>query len=77
MNIHVKLFGMLSDAAGCSEIQLHHVHDTDSLKQKLISDFPKLKDMSFVIAISKCISGKNQKLNDGDTVVLLPPFAGG
>ena len=77
MSIQVKLFGSLVDVVGKNDLAIEGINDTDSLKKKMLVDFPKLKDQSFVVAVSKQIVKGNQVLNSGDTVALLPPFAGG
>ncbi len=76
-SIHVKLFGLLAEAAGNSFIEIERVNDTDSLREKILSDFPALKNHSFIIAVERQIVGDNTSLKPGDEVVLLPPFAGG
>ncbi len=77
MGIQIKIFGQLADIIGSDELQLQHMNDTGSLRKKLISDFPKLANYPFVVAVGKKIVNGNQKLNAGDVVALLPPFAGG
>ena len=77
MSIQVKLFGMLANAAKKNEILIQDVNDTNSLRQKMFSEFPKLKNYSFIIAVHNQIANGNQKLQAGDVVALLPPFAGG
>lgn len=79
MNIKVMLFGSLVDATGTSqiEIKVNEASDVDSLKSKLLNDFPKLSKYNFVVAVYKQVVNGNAKLNNGDMVALLPPFAGG
>ena len=77
MSITIKLFGSLVDAVGKNEIPMQDITDTDSVRKKLIADFPVLENHSFVVAVSKRIVRENKKLNTGDEVALLPPFAGG
>lgn len=79
MSVKVMLFGSLVDAVGTNQIdvKLQNVVDVDSLKSKLLCDFPKLSKCNFVIAVYKHVVNGNTKLNNGDTVALLPPFAGG
>ena len=77
MSIQIKLFGLLADAVGKSQLDVKEVDDTDMLKQTLLNSFPKLKNYHFVIAVNKQISNGNQTLKTGDVVALLPPFAGG
>ena len=77
MSIRVKLFGLLADAAGKSELQIENASDTDSLKKQMLLDYPNLANKSFIVAVRKQIIGNNQKLENGDEVAFLPPFAGG
>jgi len=77
MSIQIKFFGLLADAVGKSQIDVTSFIDTNSLKQNLLNDFPKLKLYQFVIAVDKKIINHNQLLNNSSVVALLPPFAGG
>lgn len=77
MSIQINFFGSLVDAVGKSQIDIRGIDDTDALNQKLLNDFPKLKNHHFVIAVGKQITNGNQTLKSGDVVALLPPFAGG
>ena len=77
MSIQIKLFGPLTDVVGASQIELTNIADTDSLKHKMLNDFPKLKNCQFMVAVCKKISKENIILRPGDEVALLPPFAGG
>ena len=77
MSIRVKLFGLLADTVGKSELQIENASDTDSLKKQMLLDYPHLASKSFIVAVRKQIIGNNQKLENGDEVAFLPPFAGG
>jgi molybdopterin converting factor small subunit len=77
MSIQINFFGSLVDTVGKSQMDIREVDDTDTLKQKLLIGFPKLKNYHFVIAVGKQIANGNQTLKSGDVVALLPPFAGG
>ncbi|MBI4931464.1 MAG: MoaD/ThiS family protein [Bacteroidetes bacterium] len=77
MSIQINLFGSLAEVVGKTQLNINDVNDTEALKQKMLDDFPKLKNYQFVIAVSKQIIKENQLLNAGDVVALLPPFAGG
>lgn len=77
MSIQIKIFGHLAEIAGSNELELQGVSDTDLVRERLISDFPKLANYPFVIAVNKMIINRNQKINTGDVLALLPPFAGG
>lgn len=77
MSIQIKFFGLLADTIGKSQLDLQGVENTNSLRQVLFTDYPELKNCQFIIAVEKKIIKQNQKLNPGDEVALLPPFAGG
>lgn len=76
MEINVKLFGMLEGLAP-DGLKLKDVHDTDALLQQLTDLNPKFSQYQFSIAINKKIVDSVTKLNEGDEIALLPPFAGG
>ena len=77
MSIQVKLFGLLADTVGKSELQIENASDIDSLKKEMLLDYPNLANKFFIVAVRKQIIRNNQKLETGDEVALLPPFAGG
>ncbi|HEY4798396.1 MAG TPA: MoaD/ThiS family protein [Bacteroidia bacterium] len=77
MNVRIKFFGLLAEVAKISELVLPGVKDTDAMREKIISDFPELKNQSFVVAVNKKVITGNQLLDQGDEIALLPPFAGG
>ncbi len=77
MIIKVILFGALIDATGTNKTEVKDVSDMEELKSKLLVAFPELSNYKFVAAVHNQVVKGNIKLNDGDTVALLPPFAGG
>ena len=77
MNIQVLLFGLLADLTGQSKLIINDCNDIQSLKEKLIDEYPQLKDCVFLISINKKLVNNNQKLEPGSEVAFLPPFAGG
>lgn len=77
MNVQVMLFGSLAEVVGKPRLEIKDCTDTASLKEKLVMEFPKLNNYEFVIAVYKQIVTGNAKINSGDVVALLPPFAGG
>lgn len=77
MSIKIKIFGQLAEIAGRIELEWQELSDTDTIREKLIAEFPKLEYHPFVMAVNKKIVNQNQKINKGDEVALLPPFAGG
>ena len=77
MSIQIKFFGPLAEVIGKTQLEIHGISDTDSLKQKMMNDFPDLKKYQFIIAVSKKLTKENINLQPGDEVAFLPPFAGG
>lgn len=77
MKIEVLLFGQISEIAGQKLIMMENVKDKNELLRAVYAAYPALSDMRFKIAINQQITETNLKLNDGDEVALLPPFAGG
>lgn len=77
MSIQIKFFGPLTDVVGSSGLEMTGITDTESLRKKILSEFPGLSKYSFKIAVGKKMVNGNIVLNSGDEVALLPPFAGG
>ncbi|MCC6581960.1 MAG: MoaD/ThiS family protein [Phycisphaeraceae bacterium] len=77
MSIQIKLFGPLTDVVGSSQLTLSEIADTESLRKTILAEFPGLNKHAYKIAVGKKIVNENIKLNPGDEVALLPPFAGG
>ncbi len=79
MNLTILFFGALTDAAGLSELKLNtdKFADAGSLNVYLQSVYPKLSSKQYKIAVNQEVVGNDFRLNDGDEVALLPPFAGG
>jgi len=74
--IKILCFGKIEDIIQASEIQLE-VGDTDSMNDYLLTRFPALKKQQYKIAVNQKINNENIKLNNGDQIAILPPFAGG
>lgn len=68
---------MIAEATGFSNLAIHNIHDTDSLKKELSVIFPKLKNCNYVFAVNKKITTNNCQFSNADEIALLPPFAGG
>ena len=77
MKITILFFGALADISGAGKIEFQYSEDTEKLNEQLIIKYPLLKNKNYRIAVNKVLINKTQLLNEGDTVALLPPFAGG
>tara|TARA_R110002051_G_scaffold60462_2_gene110666 strand:- start:657 stop:896 length:240 start_codon:yes stop_codon:yes gene_type:complete len=79
MTITLKYFGQLAEVFETSEEtrDLENINVTDLIKE--ISSGYDLDHIPYQIAINQRIIDSNEQvnLNDGDTIALLPPFAGG
>lgn len=77
MNIHVMFFGSLVDLIGKSQLLVNDCTDVQSIKEKVICEYPQLKDCVFLISVNKKLAKDNHRLQEGNEVAFLPPFAGG
>ena len=77
MKIQVKFLGMIAEATGLNSVEIHNIHDIDSLKKELRLIFPKLNNCNYVFAVNKKIEAHNIQFSNADEIALLPPFAGG
>jgi sulfur-carrier protein len=75
--VRVLPFGILREILGTALLEYRDIHNTDMLQDKLQSDYPKLKEASFVMALNRQIIQENTALTPGAEVALLPPFSGG
>ena len=75
--ITVKLFGLLRLESGIKEQQVEASTVKEALQQ-LAQMGLSAKDLAgCVIVVNGESANKRRKLTDGDTVVLMPPVAGG
>ncbi len=77
MGIQILLFGSLVDVLGDKQIQLAQVKDTDTLRVELMSTYPSIRDLKFVISVDKKITVENTPIDTTSEIALLPPFSGG
>lgn len=71
------LFGQLKEIAGTGFLQIDSIHDTDELRLKMQSLFPRMATMKYAIAVNKKIVSGNTIITPESSVALLPPFSGG
>ena len=77
MKINVLFFGMSADITGKSKMEFTDVNDTDSFRKLLLEKYVGLNKNHFIFALNKKVIKENTRLNDGDTIAVLPPFSGG
>ncbi len=77
MTVNVLFFGVLSEITGKDAFSIDGITDTSELNNKLIEEYPEIKSVTYRIALNQKIIDSNTKLNEGDEVAFMPPFAGG
>lgn len=77
MQINVIIFGRLKDITGSGSFKIDGVADTNAMVAEMNSRFPALAEMQYAIAVGKELIVDNTRLQDNDTVALLPPYSGG
>jgi molybdopterin synthase sulfur carrier subunit len=77
MKTTILFFGALTETTSTEKTEFQNISDTETLKQQLLHHYPSLKNKTYRIAVNKILITENQLLNEGDTIALLPPFAGG
>ncbi len=82
MMVKIKLFANFREIVGKSEIEIEARTVVELLK-KLSENYPELRQFISkegyvqIFVNLKRISDLNMKLNDNDTVAILPPVSGG
>jgi molybdopterin converting factor small subunit len=80
MQIKLKYFGQIAEIMNSQEsiIKLNKKESSlFSIKHKLISEQPELKDINFKLALNSSIVNEDIMLNNNDEISFFPPFAGG
>ena len=80
MAIIIKYFGAIADATAKNEERFDFGSNGISLseaRQRLESQYPKIKLLAYSFAINQVIATDDKILNENDELALLPPFAGG
>lgn len=79
MKLKIKLFGILADKAGKSEIQIDTDNeiDKDTLLKIVNKKYPEFVNTNYAIAVNKKVVSENKPVKENDEIALLPPFAGG
>ena len=81
MQINVKLFAILRDRAGQSELalELPRGSATSVALNAIATKLPSIKDFlpRAAVAINREYVSRDTKLNDGDELALIPPVSGG
>jgi sulfur-carrier protein len=77
MELTVLAFGNIVDLFGSREIKVKDTFSKNDLVRVLNTKFPKLKEMTYVIAVNGTISHGEESLDEHSEVAIIPPFSGG
>lgn len=79
MKVNMFYFAQISEILGCNKEEISIRQDTSvkNLIDVLKERNPLLSKQSFQVAVNQTLVKSDVKLNEGDEVALLPPFAGG
>ncbi len=77
MEIQLLAFGQIIDITGKSVWKMSGIKNTEDLIKNLEQEFPVLSNTRYAIAVNKKIVQENTRINENDTIALLPPFSGG
>ena len=77
MKIQLISFGKISEVMHSQQLELEGISDTDQLKAYLESNFLKLSELKYKLALNKTLIQQNTPLNNGDSIAIMPPFSGG
>ena len=75
--ITVKLYGLLRIESGIKEHRTEAARVKDVLSQLVMLGIPQKELDGCIILVNGKPAGKRSTLNDGDTVALMSPVAGG
>lgn len=78
--VRVLLFAGLAERAGVRErrmAELPAALTIGALLARLERDFPFLREVPFTVARNRAVARRDEALEDGDEVALLPPVSGG
>lgn len=77
--LKLEFYGLAAEAAG-SDSKNWNIEQSMSLselKNRLFAEVPELQSVSLQFAVNNKLGTETSKINKGDTVAVMPPFAGG
>lgn len=77
MEIEIISFGKIADFLQNQQLKLEGVVDTEQLSKHIETKFPQLTSMKYKLAVNKKLVQTNTKINNNDSVAIMPPFSGG
>jgi MoaD family protein len=81
MNVRAEFFSRLKEIVGASalELSLPENSTVNDLFEQLKENYPQMRDFekSVLFGIGVEFVNRNQPLNEGDTIAIMPPVQGG
>lgn len=75
--LEIIAFGAAARVLGHERIPWPYYADAQELIHSLLTRYPGLRQVHFVIAVNKELRADEETIPPGATVALLPPYAGG
>lgn len=75
--IEIHLYGELTDIVGKDRFTIENCESVHGCIEHLSNEFPKLQDKIYRVALNNELTDADLPVKNGDTLVLMPPFAGG
>jgi molybdopterin converting factor small subunit len=73
----VLFFGPLAEITGSSRVEFEACDNTDQLHERILLQYPALKNKSIKLALNQELVTGNMKIEVGDEIAVMAPFAGG
>jgi len=77
MSIEITYTGYLKDITKIQSETMDIPKNTEALIEKINQLYPMMDNSNYILSVNQKIVKKVQKLNSGDKVLLICPFAGG
>jgi MoaE-MoaD fusion protein len=81
MQVTVRLFAVLRDRAGASQVtlDLSQSPSVDDVKRAVAQRYPQLEDLlsKTAVAVNRAYEVPETQIHEGDEIALIPPVSGG
>jgi molybdopterin synthase sulfur carrier subunit len=76
--LKLKAFGIAREIMGGKEIEVDSVSTVAELREMLLNNYPKLKELnSFMIAVNQTYANDDLLVSSTDEIAVIPPVSGG
>jgi molybdopterin converting factor small subunit len=79
MKVQVLFFGATADVVGEREVEIDLTDETqaENVFQKIVSDYPQLKNHSLLFAVNQEYAKGDETIKDGDELAVFTHVSGG